>query len=1144
MLLMYDLFTSDTTRAGFRLEYMEVLNWGTFDKDIYRISPGGNNSLLTGANGSGKTTYVDALLTLLVPIKKYRFYNRSSGTDKKNERTEESYVRGAYSEIQEEGKTYSKIEYLRPDKNNLYSILLACFDNDGRHKVTIFQARWFFNGELKRTYGICRGKLTIADDFQSFDHRGEWKRALKRRFPKQGIKEPIEFFDTGKKYADKLLKHFGMRSEKALSLFNQTVGIKVLGNLDQFIRTNMLEPQEVEEEFVKLKENYNTLLVAHRQIEKATEQAKLLTPIRDLARKVKDYENRLKVLKWLSETGKIYFNHRLWQFLAHEIEIENRNLVSFEQKIEVVDERLEACNNKRTDLQIAIDKDETGRRLKDIARELKAKEKEKTKRKVKQQKYNELAEKIKLPKAPDDELFRESREKAITLKKNTRHEIEQFEEKRFHVKKSKLDSDNTFKELETEVRQLMGQKNKITGRVSEIRSEIVRYVKAAPDEIPFIGELIMVKDSQKDWEPALERLLHNFALRLLVPDKYYDNVNRYVNENNLRGRIVYHRVKDEVYTNINLLRPKGVVLEKLNLKKTVYHDWIEYQLLNYYNYICVEQVADFHKYKRALTMQGLIKNNDHHQKDDRPEIIRRERFVLGWDNKEKIKVLTAKAKELKDEIKQKERQLEEIERRLKQFNSKNEALVTLLAYESYAEIDWQSIAKEIERLTEEQKELEESSDSIKQLKQELQKVESEIKKFGYERDLLMKEFDRTENRINDYEKRKEECQWELESASFPPEQNNERFTRFEEEYTRYLEILNFQNFEKVQRELEKDNSNEKDKLNQWKSKDEQRLSDKMAFFRNPGVEITSRFYDWGADTHKLPVEITYVDEYTALLEKIEREQLPAYRRKFEDYLSTTMINKIAGFKEFLDEGEESIIQNIETLNNSLSKISFKSIPSTYIQLRFPPKQDAEVKAFRKMLNEAIPHIKRLYADDGSQYKRQVFKHIQKLIDKLDAEENWRKKVTDVRNWKSYYAEEYYRENNEPKKVYKDMEKLSGGEKAQLTYTILGSAIAYQFGIKHEGKERESFRFIAVDETFSNQDDERANYLMDLCKQLHLQLLVVTPSDKIHIVEPHISYVHYVKRNQDRDSLLYDMPIKQFRERKERFAVTGREEIKN
>ena len=83
----YDLFTTNAGTAGYRLNYMEVYNWGTFNKRIYRIAPEGNNSLLTGANASGKSTLIDALLTLLVPAKKDRFYNQSSGNERKGDRT-------------------------------------------------------------------------------------------------------------------------------------------------------------------------------------------------------------------------------------------------------------------------------------------------------------------------------------------------------------------------------------------------------------------------------------------------------------------------------------------------------------------------------------------------------------------------------------------------------------------------------------------------------------------------------------------------------------------------------------------------------------------------------------------------------------------------------------------------------------------------------------------------------------------------------------------------------------------------------------------------------------------------------------------------------------------------------------------------
>lgn len=143
---------------------------------------------------------------------------------------------------------------------------------------------------------------------------------------------------------------------------------------------------------------------------------------------------------------------------------------------------------------------------------------------------------------------------------------------------------------------------------------------------------------------------------------------------------------------------------------------------------------------------------------------------------------------------------------------------------------------------------------------------------------------------------------------------------------------------------------------------------------------------------------------------------------------------------------------------------------------------------------------------------------------------------DVRGWFSYKAEEFYKETGTKFKTYENMGQLSGGEKAQLTYTILGSAIAYQFGLTKGGLQTNSFRFIAIDEAFKAQDEDKARYLITLCKQLHLQLLVVTPSDNIHIVENDISYVHFTERRNERSSWLYDMPIEQFLEEREQFEA--------
>ena len=111
--------------SGFRLHRMELLNWGTFNGKIWKIEPTGFNSLLTGDIGSGKSTIVDAITTLLVPHYKI-VYNKAAGADSK-ERTLLSYVRGEYKNEKNLDSGMSKAVYLR--KENSYTALLANFTN-------------------------------------------------------------------------------------------------------------------------------------------------------------------------------------------------------------------------------------------------------------------------------------------------------------------------------------------------------------------------------------------------------------------------------------------------------------------------------------------------------------------------------------------------------------------------------------------------------------------------------------------------------------------------------------------------------------------------------------------------------------------------------------------------------------------------------------------------------------------------------------------------------------------------------------------------------------------------------------------------------------------------------------------------------
>ena len=63
-------FSGDDTLSGFRLKKLEVFNWGTFTDQVWSLNLDGKNGLLTGDIGSGKSTLVDAVTTLLIPANK------------------------------------------------------------------------------------------------------------------------------------------------------------------------------------------------------------------------------------------------------------------------------------------------------------------------------------------------------------------------------------------------------------------------------------------------------------------------------------------------------------------------------------------------------------------------------------------------------------------------------------------------------------------------------------------------------------------------------------------------------------------------------------------------------------------------------------------------------------------------------------------------------------------------------------------------------------------------------------------------------------------------------------------------------------------------------------------------------------------
>ena len=136
-----------------------------------------------------------------------------------------------------------------------------------------------------------------------------------------------------------------------------------------------------------------------------------------------------------------------------------------------------------------------------------------------------------------------------------------------------------------------------------------------------------------------------------------------------------------------------------------------------------------------------------------------------------------------------------------------------------------------------------------------------------------------------------------------------------------------------------------------KQKNESEVRIKINAFKQPSEEITNKFKDWRSDVSSLPdsTNLEFISEYQKFLERLEKDNLPKFEKKFNDYLQETITNKVGDFRMFFENWSESIKENIKHLNDSLKEIDFKSNPKTYIQLVAPNKINDEVKEFRKLI---------------------------------------------------------------------------------------------------------------------------------------------------------------------------------------------------
>jgi uncharacterized protein YPO0396 len=1100
-------------RPGVRLAAIEVLNWGTFDKTVWRLELGGDNALLTGDIGSGKSTLVDAITTLLVPAQKIA-YNKAAGAESR-ERDLRSYVLGYYKAERGHEGLSAKPVALRTE--NSFSVILGQFRNEGfGEAVSLAQFFWFRegHGQPVRFYVVADRILSIVDDFSNF---GQDANALKKKLRKAGA----EIFDSFPPYGAAFRRRFGIENEQALDLFLQTVSMKSVGDLTEFVRDHMLEPFPVEERIAHMMEHFDDLTRAHEAVLKARAQIERLTPIVADCNRHAALQAEIDELTGCREALRPFFSNQKAGLLKERTASYEGELGRLSEKIKSQQDRKRARLDEQDGVKQAIMAN-GGDRIASISREIEAKSATQQERLRRFESYGRIASGLGFSQPTDADDFVSQRgalQKEAQVAEERRGEADNryFE---FKVEWNGLRDEHAA--LTTEISSLKGRRSNIPSRMLAIRDGLCTALAIAPDRLPFAGELIEVRKEAREWEGAAERLLRGFAVSILVPEEHYPDVTKWVNDTHLGGRLVYYRV----FGRSSALRPRRdarSLSQKLAIKdNSTFYEWLQREVDDRFDHICCNNLDEFRTEDRAITKNGQSKyGGKRHEKDDRTNINDRTQYVLGWSNESKIAALSKSVATLEKRMQVVASAMTKSEGERKGLQQRIQQLQQLSNFDSFRDVDWRSIALEIDRLKEERQQLESASDVLKTLQAQLEQIEAALKEIEGALQKLTQDEAKLQERCAQANTQLEAAL--IEVAGLDESSRTKRFPQLAGLQLEALgdHRLTVEGCDKCEQ-----------KVREWLQR---KIDNENGRLRTLRDRIVGAMRDYSIaypeDTREVDASVDGASEYRRMLAALEDDGLPRFEAKFKALLNENTIREIAGFQSQLKREARDIVDRVATINQSLLEIDYN--PGRYIVLEAQQNNDVEIREFGNELRACTENT--LTGSEDSAYSEAKFLQVKSIIERFsgreglaDHDRRWTRKVTDVRNWFVFSASERRRSDGGEHEHYSGSSGKSGGQKEKLAYTVLAASLAYQFGLDWNSEQSRSFHFTVIDEAFGRGSDESARYGLKLFSKMGLQLLIATPLQKIHIIEPYVAAVGFVHNEDGRKSLLRNLTIEEYR----------------
>ncbi|HET6247549.1 MAG TPA: ATP-binding protein [Tepidisphaeraceae bacterium] len=1068
-------------QPSFLLHQLEVFNWGPF-RGLHRAEFDKAGTAIIGPTGSGKTTLVDALMTLLVLQPKY---NLASTGGHESDRTLISYVRGVLGGDGSDGRE----EVARPGK----TITGVCATYQSGPEILKLAALLWTDGSSNAAEDLKRRWIFSQADDQSLQ---KWLTLLHddglRDLMRMGRETAkLRIFENKKQYLSHTRKFFDV-GENAFTLLNRAAGLKQLNSIDEIFRDLVLDDRSAFERALEVASEFDNLAGIHGELETARRQQASLVPIADEHRKLElsriklaDFELVRRIIPiWYAIVGERLWNQVLKQITADAEEAQSRleiargNEKDCQSRLETLRERYLALG---------------GSVIGELQNTIKLQEDRVNERKKHADDYRRMVATLGLVEelseaalAGNQASLTESRGKTVQQHK-TKHE------ETLTVLSQHREFDKNSKDVEAALRKVKDRPgSNIPPQFQDFRSELARQLEVQESNLPFLAELLEVKVEDNGWRGAIERAIGSDRLRILVPQDRLEAALRWINQRNNRLHVRLQRANRDD-------QPRQVFADsfarKLNFKPHVLLPTAQLLLANR-DLHCVNSADALQNTEHGLTIEGMMSGSrGKFEKQDQHRL--NEGWMTGFDNKDQLEALAHELSSILERVALYKSESQKHHRELDQLSHRLTIIDQLLKLE-FATIDLpgaeSDLAKSRERLAllldpesdasqakanydAEQKELDE-------IRAEIKTCDNKLAVLNHRRDQAVTGRDRCVVRRGNG-LTEEEMAVAVKELPFKSNIDAEELNGAERNAVTAVE----------------------EKLTEQQSKVAEHERRLVRYMGDAKHVDTGALADTGS-------ELADIGDYLDRLRVLNEEALPEKLHRFLDYLNRSSDQGVTQLLAGITEEVDAIEQRISELNRTLLKVDFRS--GRYLQL-----QPQRIKHERlRSLENAMRNLRSaaLKDDQGESH----YKALRELVEILrDAGQNSRqlgsKALLDPRYRLQFFVVEVDRQTGDCSPPRTGSQSGSGGEKELMASHILTASLSY--ALCPAEAICPLYATVVLDEAFSKSSPSAAGRIIEALRIFRLHPIFVTPNKEIGLLKRHTRRVICVQRPKKEASIV-------------------------